>query len=279
VNLGLALRSNIFTPKESVELSAELRSFSYFLIPDVSNEVDPIALSLSILSKRDDCRAGSGVIRVFEHDLSYLTKQVKTVQSLTDNRFFLGVGTGTVADAPSAAIKRFVNVINSIRSTNAGLEIYAAALREKIARMVAGTADGIILNFSTFSHANRMARTFKSGGGKIVFSYLKIFVSWSRERAENLAKEEFIKYSNLPQYASLFEKEKILTGLPREITGKDMKMLQEKGVLLVNPSASEVNYALNFFVSNGVDVPVIYPYFTSNYTPEEKINYLKKLIG
>lgn len=279
MNLGLALRSNIFTPVESVKLSTELFPFTYFFIPEVSNEVDPITLSLSILTKRNDCHAGSGVIRVLEYDLKNLTKQIKTIQSLTDNRFFLGVGTGPASDKPLETIKQFISVINSIRSENAGIEIYAAALKEGIARKVAGTVDGIILNFSTFSHANRMARIFKNGGGKTVFSYLKIFISWTRERAENMAKEEFIKYSTMPHYTSLFNSEKLFTGLSEGVTGNNMKVLQEKGVLLINPSSSELNYAITFFTNNGVDVPVIYPYFSSNYTFEEKMFYLKKLIS
>ncbi|MGC8661838.1 MAG: hypothetical protein ACP5TZ_04980 [Nitrososphaeria archaeon] len=280
MDLGLALRPTVFSPTESVKITSELSSVSYFFIPDIQGTTDPIVLALSILMKRDDCYAGSGVIRILEHDILNLSRQVRTIQDLTGNRFFLGVGVGATPNSASTIMDQFINSINSVRSTNNELKIYAAALREGMARKVAGIADGIILNFSTFSHAGRMARAFKSRGGRTVFSYLKIFISWNEERAEEMAKEELVKYGSMPQYASLFEKEKIIREVSNieENSRNILKVLQAKGVLLVNPSNSELNTAIMFFKNSGVDVPIIYPYFSLNYSTEEKIESLKKLI-
>ncbi len=184
MDLGLALRSTVFTPLETIRVAQELPTFSYFFVPDVSNNVDPITVALSVLIKRDDCHAGTGVIRIFEHQLNNISKQINTIQELSGNRFFLGIGTGSAEGNDSHIIKRFTKTIKLLHSANHGLEIYAAALKEKMAREVAGVADGMIINFSTFSHAKRMANTFKNKGGKKVFSYLKVFISWNRERAQ-----------------------------------------------------------------------------------------------
>lgn len=280
MDLGLALRPTVFSPAESVRIANELGSISHFFIPDIQGTTDPIVIALSILMKRSDCYAGSGVIRILEHDIANLARQVKTIQDLTGNRFFLGVGTGAIPVSASTTMDQFINSINSMRSIDNELKIYAAALKEGMARKVAGITDGIILNFSTFSHAGRMSRIFKSRGGKTVFSYLKIFISWNMERAVEMAWEELVKYSSMPQYASLFEKENIINKVSD--IGKNpknaIKMLQEKGVLLVNPSTSELNTAITFFKNSGVDIPIIYPYFSLNYSIEEKIVNLKKLI-
>ncbi len=58
---------------------------------------------------------------------------------------------------------------------------------------------------------------------------------------------------------------------------KAIRKLQEKGVLLINPLESEIKYAIKVFLKNGVDVPVIYPYFSTNYSTQEKLEQIKKL--
>jgi alkanesulfonate monooxygenase SsuD/methylene tetrahydromethanopterin reductase-like flavin-dependent oxidoreductase (luciferase family) len=280
MNLGLALRSTVFSPLEAIRVAQELPTFSYFFVPDVSNNIDPIAMALSILIKRDDCHAGTGVIRIFEHQLNNISKQTTTIQELTGNRFFLGIGTGSAEGNSFDIIKRFTETIKLLHSSNNGLEIYAAALREKMAKAVSEVADGMIINFSTFSHAKRMANAFKNVGGKKVFSYLKVFISWNKERAQAMAVEEILRYSLMPHYAALFEKEKIMN----EINGvkenyNAIRKLQEKGVLLVNPTESEIKFAITVFLKNGVDVPVIYPYFSTNYSTQEKLEQIKKLFS
>jgi len=280
MDLGFALRSTVFKPLEASLVAQELPAFSYFFVPDVSNDVDPLMVALSVLMKRDDCRAGPGVIRIFEHQLNNISKQINTIEQLTNNRFFLGVGTGSAEGNSSDIIKRFAETINTLHSVNQDLEIYAAALREGMAKGVAKVANGIIINFSTFSHAKRMASAFKNGGGKRVFSYLKVFISWNKERAQAMAAEEILRYNLLAQYKALFEKEKIINDIKN--INEDFKLirtLQEKGVLLVNPSKSEIKFAITVFMKNGVDVPVIYPYFSSNYSTNEKLEQIKKLFN
>ncbi len=278
MELGLALRSSVFAPKESVKIATGLDSISHFFIPDVSQTIDPVIIAHSILMSRSDCSAGSGVIRLLEHDVSYTAKQVRTIQAMTDNRFFLGVGTGNVPAGKSDVIKQFISSVSSMKSFDSELKIYVAALKEGMAKRAAGIADGIILNFSTFNHARKMAKIFKENGGKVVFSYLKVFISWNKNAAQRMALEELEKYSSLPHYASLFERENITSKATNNVEDK-IKELQEKGVLLVNPSASELYNAISFFVKSGVDIPVIYPYFSLNYSYQEKMEQLKKLIA
>jgi len=278
MELGLALRPGVFDPRESVKISVELAPISHFFIPDVLQAADPIIIAHSILMSRSDCSAGSGVIRLLEHNISYIEKQVRTIQTISNNRFFLGVGTGNVPAGRSDLIKQFLNAVSSLKASINGLKIYVAALKEGMARKAAGISDGIILNFSTFNHARKMTRIFKENGGKLVFSYLKVFVSWNVSAAQRMALDELKKYSSFPHYASLFERENITVKAINDINNKKIKELQEKGVLLVNPSPSEVYDVVSFFVKNGVDVPVIYPYFPLKYSYEEKIEQLKKLI-
>ncbi len=107
--------------------------------------------------------AGSGVIRLLEHDPSLLARRIQTIQAFSSNRFFLGFGTGSPGNNPGNTIEAMLHRLGEIRKVFEKYpqnliapEIWVAALRSVIARRVSSLADGLILNFCTPEHSVRV---------------------------------------------------------------------------------------------------------------------------
>ncbi len=274
--LGLSLRPEVFKPSETVKLAEELSS-QYFFIPDVSRDVDPIQLSFSILLKNSKAMAGPGVVRINELQIDELIRQIKTINDIAENRFFLGVGLGSVKeDVGSAIVEMSKRIVEVKRSTNT--RVFVATLREGLAKKVRDISDGIILNFSTFDHARRVSSVFKAEN-RVVVSYYKIFVAQTFDAAAYMAVNELQKYSGFPQYLELFKKESIIEDISSLYSKREeaLKNLQAKGVLAVNPSTDFIKSVSEVFYKNGIDILAVYPYFSSAYSYDKRFAYLKGL--
>src|SRR5207247_3592061 len=105
--IAFALRPGVFSPKEIGEISTVLEKNSRVtrvFIPDVSSGFESLEVVSSILAVTTRVRAGSGVIRLLEHDPALLTRRVQTLQAFSSNRFFLGVGTGSPGPKPGMSV-------------------------------------------------------------------------------------------------------------------------------------------------------------------------------
>ncbi len=92
---GIALRSTVFSPDLIRRIATEADgSFTSVWFPAVSSSVDPFDLCALSLGATKHLDAGTGVIRLPEHDLTRLAKRADELNRASANRFFLGVGTG-----------------------------------------------------------------------------------------------------------------------------------------------------------------------------------------
>jgi hypothetical protein len=278
MSLGLALRPEVFKPLEILKIAENIFS-KYFFIPDVSNEIDPIQLSFSILLKNKETMAGPGVIRINEMQLNELIRQIKTINELVENRFFLGVGLGSVKEDVSQAISSMrEKILKIVQET--GVKILVATLREGLAKKVKDISDGIILNFSTFEHAKRVSSVFKNENKKVI-SYFKIFIGQTQDAAIHMAINELQKYASFPQYYELFKKEGVIEDILALYSKREeaIRNLQAKGVIAINPSSDFIKNVSDVFYKNGVDVLALYPYFSPTYNYDKRFAFLKEVFS
>ena len=278
MSIGLALRPEVFKPVEILRISENILS-EYFFIPDVSKDLDPIQLSFSILLKNKETMAGPGVIRINELQLNELIRQIKTINEIVDNRFFLGVGLGSVREDVSQAIFSMREKILKIKQET-NIKIMVATLREGLAKRVRDISDGIILNFSTFEHARRVSSVFKNENRKVI-SYFKIFIAQTQDAAIHLAVSELQKYASFPQYYELFKKEGVIEDITALYSKREeaIRNLQAKGVIAINPSPDFIKNVSDVFYKNGIDVLALYPYFSPAYTYDKRFAFLKEVFS
>jgi len=146
----------VFSPQEIREIAVILEMserISSIFVPDGRIGYESLEISSSILALTKQVRAGSGVIRLLEHDPELLTRRVQTLQALSDNRFILGVGTGSPGPQPGKSVSAMLQRLDELKKGFAGFppgvkppEIYAGALRLGIANRAASKADGLLLN-------------------------------------------------------------------------------------------------------------------------------------
>src|SRR5271166_5022839 len=85
-------------------------------------------------------------------------------------------------------------------------ETYIATLKAGIAKRVAGSCDGILMNFCSANYAGEVASEVRQSytASLEIGCYLKTFHSSSNEIATKLAVVEFANYNMLGQYHKMF---------------------------------------------------------------------------
>src|SRR5579871_1271809 len=103
---GIALRSTVFTPSEIVKLVKPIdqSGVSHVFLPDILTGFDSLELSAASLGVSKGLKIGPGIIRLSEHSPAQLTRRLETLQALSENRFLLGIGTGSPGPDPKKRV-------------------------------------------------------------------------------------------------------------------------------------------------------------------------------
>jgi hypothetical protein len=294
---GFALRQGVFSPREigeAADVIEKTRNISDIFVPDGRSGYEAIEIASSILSRTARVRAGTGVIRLLEHDLVLLTRRIQTLQGFYSNRFVLGVGTGTPAPQPGmslmATVQKIEELKKSFQSFPSGVhspQVYIAALRSGIAKRSIGKVDGLLLNFCSPSHAARLIESLKGQmAAPIEFAcYLKTFYSSENdETAQRLLVQEFLNYDSAPQYHEMFIQDGTAGAISKfqkndEWRNRSFETPRELlSVSLANPSEKDLHDHLGRFRRAGITLPVIYPYFPNDEKSEFKLEMVKRIL-
>jgi len=295
--IALALRPGVFSPQEIREASSILDKsdrVSGIFIPDGRTGYEAIEISSSILASTRRLYAGSGVIRLLEHDPGLLARRVQTIQAFSSNRLILGVGTGSPGPQPGKTVMAMLDRIGELdkafQSFPSGVEapeVYVATLRSGIATRAVGKADGLLLNFCTPQHAARLIETVKrQTGAPIEFAcYLKTFYSSrSDEAAQRLMVQEFLNYDSTSQYHEMFVQDgtaEAIAGFRNNDDWNKAKISVPRELLkvsLANPTDDELHRYVGAFQRAGVTLPVLYPYFPTDEKSEFKERTVKRIV-
>jgi alkanesulfonate monooxygenase SsuD/methylene tetrahydromethanopterin reductase-like flavin-dependent oxidoreductase (luciferase family) len=295
--IGFALRPGVFSPLEIKETAIALElsgRVSRIFVPDGRVGYESLEIASSILALTKLVHAGSGVIRLLEHDPQLLTRRLQTLQALSSNRLVLGVGTGSPGPQPGRTVSALLQRLDDLKKAFGGFpqgikppEIYVAALKLGIAKRAAGKADGLLLNFCSPQHASKLVEAARTEGGEgIDFAcYLKIFYSsQGLESAQRLMLQEFLNYDSTSQYHEMF----VQDGTAREISlfrsnegwksGPFEVPKELPRVSLANPRTEELVQYVKSFRQAGVTLPVLYPYFPNSEDPRFKAETVKEIV-
>jgi len=238
---------------------------------------ESLEITSAILTVTSRIHAGSGVIRLLEHDPTLLTRRVQTLQALSSNRFILGVGTGSPGPQPGKVVSAILQRLDELKKTFQGFpqgvnppEVYVAALRLGIAKRAASRADGLLLNFCSPEHAAKIAKAVNAERreGIDIACYLKIFYSsQGKDSAQRLMIQEFLNYDSTPQYHDMFVQDGTANAIslfrPNEEWKNGLVDVPKEllRVSLANPRSDELAHYVKSFRQAGITLPVIYPYF------------------
>lgn len=294
--LGFALRPGVFSAQEIRETANILDKdsrVSRIFIPEGRTGYESLEIVSSILGLTQRLSAGSGVIRLLEHDPSLLTRRVQTLQGFSSNRAFLGVGTGSPGPQPGRTVSAMLQRIDELRKAFQGFppgvqapEIFVATLKSGIAKRVLGQTDGLLLNFCSPRHAHSLIESLGSRSIKRVeFScYLKLFFSsQSDQAATRLMLQEFLNYDTAPQYHEMFVQDgtaDAIRNLKENDEWRNGPVESPKELLkvsLANPTDEELDHYVQSFQSAGVTLPVVYPYFTTDEKSRFKLKIVDRL--
>jgi len=294
--IGFALRPGVFSPHEIKETAVVLElsdRVSRIFVPDHRIGYESLEIASSILALTKQVRAGSGVIRLLEHDPTLLNRRVQTLQALSSNRLILGVGAGPPGPQPGKSISAMLQRIDELKKGFQELpqgvkppEVYAAALRLGIAERAASKVDGLLLNFCSPQHAARIVEAVRveRGAGIDFACYLKTFYSsQSDEAARRLMVQEFLNYDSTPQYHGMFQQDRTAKAISSFKSNEDWKSGPFKvpeellRVSLANPSKEELVQYVKSFRQGGVTLPVVYPYFPNGENSSFKLETVKRI--
>jgi alkanesulfonate monooxygenase SsuD/methylene tetrahydromethanopterin reductase-like flavin-dependent oxidoreductase (luciferase family) len=295
--IGFALRPGVFSPQEIKETAVVLEAsdrVSRIFIPDHRIWYESLEIASSILALTKHVRAGSGVIRLLEHDALLLTRRVHTLQALFSNRFILGVGTGSPGPQPGKSVTAMLERLDELKKGFQGFpegvkppEIYVAALKLGIARRAASKVDGLLLNFCSPQHAASLIDAFKAERDTHVdfACYLKIFYSSQSDgTAQRLMLQEFLNYDSAPQYHEMFVQDgvaKTISSLKENEGWKTDQVDVPRELLrvsLANPREEELVEYVKSFRQAGVTLPVVYPYFPNGEDARFKLETMKGIM-
>ncbi len=295
--IAFALRPGVFSPKEIGEISTVLDKNSKvtrIFIPDIRSGFESLEVVSSILAVTTRVRAGSGVIRLLEHDPALLTRRVQTLQAFSSNRFFLGVGTGPPGPEPSksviAMLERLDQLKKGFRALPGGVEppeTYVATLKIGIAKRAVGKTDGLLLNFCSPQHASSLLEPLKRQKARDTefACYHKIFYSsQSGEMAQRLLVQEFLNYDSTPQYHDMFLQDGTADAISTFRKNDEWKTSHIElprellRVCLSNPNSGELHGYVQSFRQARVTLPVLYPYFPTNEKSEFKLQTVNRII-
>ena len=267
---------------------------SSIFVPDMRIGYESLEIASSILTLTKKVVAGSGVIRLLEHDPLLLTRRILTLQALSSNRFILGVGTGSPGPQPGKTVNSMLQRLDELKKTFQGFPqgvnpptVYVAALRLGIAKRAAGKADGLLLNFCSPEHAAKIVAGVRSERdlGIDLACYLKIFYSsQGDESAQRLMLQEFLNYDSTPQYHEMFEQDETANAISLFKSNEEWKNglvdvpKELLRVSLANPRSDKLAQYMNSFRQAGITLPIIYPYFPSDEESKFKVETVNAIL-
>ncbi|MGI0079052.1 MAG: LLM class flavin-dependent oxidoreductase [Nitrososphaerales archaeon] len=291
--IALAFRPELHTPSQIVEYAKAvdtIGSVSHIFIPDIPGGLESIEISAAALALTKNLKVGSGIIRLLEHDNRLLQRRLETLQSISENRFILGVGTGRAGTNPKETIVRMLSQLDQLRASfgNASRlgvaipETFVAALKKGIAKRAAGHCDGLLLNFCSPDYAKSVVDSVNGVRSRPTFAcYLKIFYSKKLVVANRLLIDEFVKYDSIDSYHEMFVRDGIAQAIMESRRGLESaeSVIPESllRISLVNPGPDELKEYANNFRKVGIDLPCLYPYFVKEESHEYKMSIISEI--
>jgi alkanesulfonate monooxygenase SsuD/methylene tetrahydromethanopterin reductase-like flavin-dependent oxidoreductase (luciferase family) len=145
IALGLDSRLGLSTAQLS-DLAPEARDLGYqSLWTNAGVDYDPVGMCVA-WHRRTGLATGVSVVPIARNPPEVLALAARTAHELSDGRFTLGVGSGSVAEKPIRAVREY---IARIRETAPLVPIVVGALGPQMLKLAAAHGQGAALNWCT----------------------------------------------------------------------------------------------------------------------------------
>jgi len=147
VETGLGVDSRLgLSAGQLRDLGAEASALGYrSLWTNANVDYDPIAMCVA-WHERSGLATGVSVAPIARNPAPVLALAARTAHELTDGKFILGVGSGSVTERPIAAVRAYVD---EVRRTAKDVPIYIGALGPQMLALAGRHAEGAALNWCT----------------------------------------------------------------------------------------------------------------------------------
>jgi alkanesulfonate monooxygenase SsuD/methylene tetrahydromethanopterin reductase-like flavin-dependent oxidoreductase (luciferase family) len=147
VEVGLGLDSRLgLSAAQLRDLAPEASALGYgSLWTNAGVDYDPVVMCVA-WHERSGLPTGVSVVPIARNPAPVLALAARTAHDLTGGRFILGVGSGSVAERPIAAVRSY---IDELRRTAKDVPIYVGALGPRMLALAGRHAEGAALNWCT----------------------------------------------------------------------------------------------------------------------------------
>lgn len=147
MEVGLGLDSRLgLSAAQLRDLAAEASALGYqSLWTNAGVDYDPITMCVA-WHERSGLPTGVSVVPIARNPAPVLALAARTAHELTGGQFVLGVGSGSVAERPIAAVRTY---IDELRKTAKDVPVYVGALGPQMLALAGRYADGAALNWCT----------------------------------------------------------------------------------------------------------------------------------
>jgi alkanesulfonate monooxygenase SsuD/methylene tetrahydromethanopterin reductase-like flavin-dependent oxidoreductase (luciferase family) len=147
VEVGLGVDSRLgLSAAQLRDLAPEASALGYqSLWTNANVDYDPIAMCVA-WHERSGLATGVSVAPIARNPAPVLALAARTAHELTESKFVLGVGSGSVTERPIAAVRAYVD---ELRKTAKDVPVYIGALGPQMLALAGRHADGAALNWCT----------------------------------------------------------------------------------------------------------------------------------
>ena len=147
MEVGLGVDSRLgLSAAQLRDLAPEASALGYqSLWTNANVDYDPIAMCVA-WHERSGLATGVSVAPIARNPAPVLALAARTAHELTESKFVLGVGSGSVTERPIAAVRAYVD---ELRKTAKDVPTYIGALGPQMLALAGRHADGAALNWCT----------------------------------------------------------------------------------------------------------------------------------
>ncbi len=249
-----------------------------------STEYDGFTPLVVAAEHSERLRLVTGIVNVFTRGPALLTQTAASLADVSNGRFVLGLGAssnviveqwnGIPYDRPLGRVRETVDYLRTVFAGERGpggfklaqppeqrIPIVLAALREKMLRLAAQTAEGAFTNFLPLSSVSRVTESFDPDK-----ELACRFFSVHGEEALATAKRIFVAYATVPVYSEFFrwlgrgeEIEPVVAAWNNGERKRALEVAPEKLVreIFLLGSIEEQRARLDEFATAGIDTGVL----------------------
>ena len=206
IGLGLDARLGLSTATLR-DFAVEARQYRYgSLWTNAGVEYDPIAMCVA-WNQQSGLATGVSVVPIARNPPAVLALAARTAFELSDGRFVLGVGSGSVTDRPIRAVRDY---LTELRMVAPGLQVAVGALGPQMLRLAATKASAAALNWCTAEQV-RWSRAQVGPDTRLV-EYIRVCVDPDVAAARRALAQQILAYALLVRpsgargYRSHFER-------------------------------------------------------------------------